>query len=134
VDQATADVLARGYLDWIVTGSDGMLSLFSADFVDHASGRTGLGVFEVVGRWFDESLDERSAELHLVTCTEDRVVLWCTVRGRHIGNGFPRLLGRPVRGNPVTWPQVHVFRFHEGLVVEHWAVRDDAALLDSVGA
>jgi hypothetical protein len=29
---------------------------------------------------------------------------------------------------------VHIFRLAEGLVVEHWAVRDDAAMLDAVRA
>ena len=58
--------------------------------------------------------------------------MWYTVRGRHIGNGFPRLSALPIRGNIITWPQVHIFRLADDLVVEHWAVRDDAALLDSV--
>ena len=39
-----------------------------------------------------------------------------------------------MKGNAITWPQVHVFRLEQGLVVEHWAVRDDVALLDSVTA
>jgi hypothetical protein len=30
--------------------------------------------------------------------------------------------------------QVHIFRLAEGLVGEHWAVRDDAAMLDAVKA
>ena len=79
-----------------------------------------------------ESFDQRTVELHLVTHTEDTVVIWLTARGRHIGNGFPRLSGLPVNGNLVSWPQVHIFRFAGGLVVEHWASADDAALLDSV--
>ena len=60
--------------------------------------------------------------------------MWCTARGRHIGNGFPRLKGLPVAGNRAAWPQVHIFRLADGLVVEHWAVRDDAAMLDAVTA
>ncbi len=48
--------------------------------------------------------------------------------------GFPRLDGLPVKGNRVSWPQVHIFRFAEGKVVEHWSVRDDAAMLDAVKA
>jgi predicted ester cyclase len=39
-----------------------------------------------------------------------------------------------VKGNQVAWPQVHIFRFADELVVEHWAVRDDKAMLDSVPA
>jgi len=30
--------------------------------------------------------------------------------------------------------KVHIFRLEDGLVVEHWAVRDDATMLDSVTA
>jgi hypothetical protein len=36
--------------------------------------------------------------------------------------------------NRVAWSQVHIFRLDEGMVVEHWAVRDDDAMLDAVKA
>ena len=61
-------------------------------------------------------------------------MIWYTMRGQHIGNGFPRLKGLPIKGNRITWPQVHIFRLEDDLVVEHMAVRDDAAMLDSVTA
>ena len=79
------------------------------------------------------SLDQRSADLQLVTESDDSVLIWCRVRGRHVGNGLPRLAGKQVKGNQVNWPQVHIYRFADGLVVEHWAVRD-VALLESVEA
>jgi hypothetical protein len=56
------------------------------------------------------------------------------VHGTHVGNGFPRLIGQPVCGKTVSWIQVHIFRLAIGLVVEHWAVRDDASLLDQIGS
>ena len=118
----------------MASGDDAVMEMFSSAFFDNVSGRSGLDIFKVVRVWMDQSFDQRSAELHLVTHTEDTVVIWYTVRGRHIGNGFPRLVGRPVKGNAITWPQVHIFRLNDGLVVEHWAVRDDATLLDSVDA
>jgi hypothetical protein len=37
----------------------------------------------------------------------------------------------PVTGADVAWPQVHVFRV-DRLVVEHWAVRDDFGMLESI--
>jgi len=37
-------------------------------------------------------------------------------------------------GNAIIWPEVHVFRLDDGPVVERWAVREDAALLDQVTA
>jgi lactoylglutathione lyase len=130
----TAQALADKYVAYMESGEDVVLEMFSPDFFDNVSGQAGLGIFQVVGEWMDQSFDQRSVELHLVTRSDDMVVIWYTVRGRHIGNGFPRLAGRPIKRNAITWPQVHIFRLSDGLVIEHWAVRDDATLLDSVNA
>jgi len=134
MDQVTAQALADGYTAYTTTGDRSIMAMFSPDFYDNVSKQRGREIFTVVGRWLDESFAERTVELHLVTHTDDSVMMWYTVRGRHIGNGFSRLKGILVKGNTITWPQVHIFRFQDGLVVEHWAVRDDAALLDSVTA
>ena len=134
MDQETARDLADGYCAYLASGDGGVFRMFSDSFFDNVSGRSGLEIFQVVGEWLDASLGQRSVDLHLVTHSDDTVVIWCTVRGRHIGNGFPRLAGKDVKGNRVDWPQVHMFRFADGLVVEHWAVRDDVALLEAVEA
>ena len=134
MDDATAQELADGYLAYSATGDMTVMSRFSPDFVDNVSGQRGLHIFDVVRGWLEESFADRRVDLHLVTHTNDTVMMWFTARGRHVGNGFPRLRGLPVKGNEVTWPQVHVFRLADGLVVEHWAVRDDLALVDSVRA
>jgi hypothetical protein len=111
-----------------------VLRLFSPNFYDIVSRTRGLVVFDVVGAALDESCADRSAELDLVAHNGNRVMVWYTAHGRQIGNAFPRLEGLPVKGNQVAWPQVHIFRFADELVVEHWAVRDDKAMLDSVPA
>ncbi|WP_406230227.1 nuclear transport factor 2 family protein [Nocardia sp. NBC_01009] len=86
-----------------------LLSLFAPDFYDNVSGR-GLDILDVVAQWYDTSFADRSAELHEVLSSEDRVMVWYTFRGRRIGNGFPRLHGRRIEGRPVAWDQVHIFR------------------------
>lgn len=134
MDDARAQALADGYLTYITSGDASVLAMFSPEFYDNVSETRGLDILDVVRGWLDESVADRSADLHLVTRTDDTVVIWCTARGRHVGNGFPRLKGLPVSGNQVAWPQVHVFRLADDLVVEHWAVRDDAAMLDAVKA
>ena len=134
MDQAIAQALADGYAAYTATGDLSVLRMFSPECYDNVSGQRGLHIFTVVSGWLEESFAERSVQLHLVTHTDDTVMIWSTVRGRHIGNGFPRLKGLPVKRNPITWPQVHIFRLQDGAVVEHWAVRDDAALLDAVTA
>ena len=134
MDHATAQALADGYAAFNASGDLAVLTMFSPEFYDHVSGQRGLGIFTVVSGWLAESFAERSVQLHLVTHIDDTVMAWYSVRGRHIGNGFPRLKGLPIKGNTITWPQVHIFRLQDEVVVEHWAVRDDAALLDSVTA
>ena len=134
MDQATAQGLADGYVAYWTTGDKSVLRLFSPNFYDIVSRTRGLVVFDVVGAALDESFADRSAELHLVAQNENRVMVWYTAHGRHIGNAFPRLKGLPVKGNQVAWPQVHIFRFADELVVEHWAVRDDKAMPDAVTA
>jgi predicted ester cyclase len=118
----------------MTTGDLSVRSMFSPEFFDNVSGQRGLRIFSVVAEWLEESFAERSAELHMVTHTADTVMMWYTVSGRHVGNGFPRLKGLPIKGNTIRWPQVHIFRFQDGLIVEHWAVRDDATMPDSATA
>ena len=111
-----------------------VLGMFSPEFYDNVSGQRGLRIFTIVDGWFKESFAQRTVQLHLVTHDDDTVMIWYTMRGQHIGNGFPLLKGLPIKGNRITWPQVHIFRLEDDLVVEHMAVRDDAAMLDSVTA
>jgi hypothetical protein len=132
MNEETAQAHAKGYGAYRVSGDESVIKMFSPDFYDNVGGRSGWASFQIVRGWRRE-LRPVSVDLHLVTHTEDTVMMWYTARGRHIGNGFPRLVGREVKGNVVTWPQVHIYHLHDGLV-EHWAVRDDAALVDSVEA
>jgi len=114
--QVTAQALAGGYAAYIARGEMSVVGMFSPEFYDNVSGQRGLRIFTIVDGWFKESFAERTVQLHLVTHNDDTVMIWYTMRGQHIGSGFPRL------------------RLEDDLVVEHWAVRDDAAMLDSVTA
>lgn len=134
MNQTTAHALADGYAAYLARGDMSVLEMFSPEFYDNVSGQRGLRIFTTVDDWFKGSFAERTVQLHLVTHNDDTVMTWYTIRGQHIGNGFPRLKGLPIKGNRITWPQVHIFRLKDDLVVEHWAVRDDAAMLDSVTA
>ena len=134
MNEEAAQALAMGYVAYFVPGDESIMKTFSPHFYDNVSGQSGLGIFPTVRDWMGRASTHSQLDLHLVTHTEDTVMMWYTVRGRHIGSGFPRLVGREIKGNVITWPQVHIFRLQDGLVVEHWAVRDDAALIDSVEA
>jgi hypothetical protein len=124
------DVVADAYLRWVADGDLTIKDLCSPQFHDNVSG-LGPEVFEVVGGWFAESFADRTVEHHATMSDEDRVIVWFTVRGVHVGNGFPRMRDLPVNGADVVWPQVHILRSEGDRLVEHWAVRDDLVMLES---
>jgi predicted ester cyclase len=128
----SSEALARGYAAYLESGDDAVFGLFSPDFFDNVSGQRGLEIFRTVARWLDETFTEGGVDVHAAMSDGDRVMLWLTLRGRHVGNGFPRLVDLPVTGKEIDWPQVHIFRLADRVVVEHWAVRDDARLLDQI--
>ena len=131
----TAQQLADGYVAWLADGDQAVHELFSPAFHDHVSQR-GLEVFDVVAGWIEESFRDRRGEVHAAMREGDRVMVWCTLHGTHVGNGLPRLRLEevPVRERAAVWHQVHVFRLADELVVEHWAVRDDYALIEDLKA
>jgi predicted ester cyclase len=57
-----------------------------------------------------------------------------TMRGRHRASTMPLLVGTDATGTDVSWTYIHIWRVVDGLVVEHWACRDDIGLLRQVGA
>ena len=132
MDWDLAHAIADGYERWSSTGDQSVTALFSPDFYDNVSGQRGLAIFDVVWRWIEESYADRRVEHHATMFDEDRVMVWFTQHGRHVGNGFPRLRGCPITGAQVANAQLHVFRVQDGRVVEHWAVRDDYGMLEQI--
>ena len=66
--------------------------------------------------------------------TGESIVVWLVMRGTHVGSGFPWLGGRPRSDRKVEWAQVHMFRVADGRLREHWAVRDDLRVLETIDA
>ena len=67
------------------------MEMFSSNFYDNVSGRSGRASSEVVESWLEASFADRRAEHHATMFEGDRVIVWCTAYGRHIGNAFPRM-------------------------------------------
>ncbi len=64
MDCEIAKELADGYCAYLTSGDRGVFTMFSEKFFDNVSGQFGLEIFQVVGKWMDTSLDQRSADLH----------------------------------------------------------------------
>ncbi len=59
----------------------------------------------------------------------DRVALRCIARGTHQGE----FLGRAPTGRTFAAEQIHVYRIDDGRIAEHWACRDDVAMMRQLG-
>ena len=60
----------------------------------------------------------------------DKVVARLTHSGTHQG----AFLGLPPTGKHISMTSIHIFRFTDGQLVEHWANQDDLGLLQQLGA
>jgi predicted ester cyclase len=129
MDAALAEI-ADAYMRWVADGDPSIKHLCSPEFRDNVSGM-GVNVFDIVSGWFAASFSDRSIEHHTTMTDGERLIIWFTFHGVHVGNGFPRMVDLKVDGAAVAWPQVHILRVENGKVHEHWAVRDDLAMLDS---
>lgn len=135
VAEDTGKALVQRYVDLISSGDESIIEeIFPDDFVDHVSGRTGWEIWRMVGRWHAESFADLRVEVRSVMAEDDRVMIWTTTTGKHIGNGFPFLAGKPITGREVSWDGVHFFRVENNQLAEHWAVRNDLALIRQLEA
>jgi len=127
--------VARRILEEIIPNGDvtGLQAVMHPDVVNHeppAGAPPGLdGIIQAV-RWVKGGFSERRFEIHQVIAEGDTVVAHCTLHGRHTGE----ILGLAPTNQPFAFRQVHIVRFQDGKVIEHWAVRDDLGFLRQVGA
>jgi lactoylglutathione lyase len=45
---------------------------------------------------------------------------------------MPLLVDLPVSGRRAAWTFIHIWRVVDGMLVEHWACRDDMSLLEQL--
>jgi predicted ester cyclase len=106
--------------------------LVATDLVNHAAGpqgrdglRTILGILEV-------DLGPITPEQHHLFGEGDLATQHLTLHGTHRASTMPLLAGVPVSGRPAAWTFIHIWRVADGLLVEHWACRDDRGLLEQL--
>ncbi|MEU8814843.1 ester cyclase [Actinoplanes sp. NPDC048796] len=91
----------------------------------------GPAGFAATARWLRSAFADLTFEVHEALASGDLVVVHCTMSGRQVG---PFVTydeqGRvaqafPPTGRRMAVTQTHWLRMRDGLVVEHWANRDD---------
>ena len=129
-EEVVAEMLRRQQAD-----DESALDLVAVDFVNHAAGPLGPqgreGLRQILGT-IAADLGPVSLDQHHLVAEGDLVAQHLTLHGTHRGSSMPLLAGEPATGRPVAWTFMHLWRVADGLVVEHWACRDDMHLLEQV--
>ena len=106
--------------------------LVAEDMVNHAAGPQGREGLRQILQTIEHDLGPISFEQHHLVAEGNLVVQHVTVHGTHRGSTMPLLDGIPVRARPAAWRFIHIWRVAGGMVVEHWACRDDMGLVEQL--
>ena len=100
-------------------------------YVDHAPSGDAHGRDAAVEsmRWVAETFADRHTEIEDLFATEDRVV----ARVRFSATQAGELYDLPPTGRRFESEQVHIWRVQDGLLAEHWMLRDDLGTLRQLG-
>jgi predicted ester cyclase len=113
-------------------GDDAALDLVAADMVNHAAGPQGREGLRRILRTIDDDLGPITVEQHHLVAEGDLVMQHLTLHGVHKASTMPLLSDQPVSGRPIAWTFIHIWRVADGMIVEHWACRDDMGLLEQL--
>jgi predicted ester cyclase len=113
---------------------DGLVldDLVAEDMVNHAAGLQGRSGLARILSTIEHDLGPVSAEQHHLVGDGDIVAQHVTVHGIHRASTMPLLADVSPSGRPVAWTFIHIWRVADGMIVEHWACRDDMGLLDQL--
>ena len=106
--------------------------LVATDMVNHAAGPQGRDGLRTILSTIEADLGPTRLEQHHLFSEGDLVVQHVTLHGTHRASTMPLLADAPVSGRPAAWTFIHIWRVADGMLVEHWACRDDMGLLDQV--
>jgi predicted ester cyclase len=112
--------------------ADALAEILASDGVDHQARPgepQGLDGAIRAMHWLRRVFSDQRWEIRRVVGEDDTVVIYATHHARHTGE----LMGIPPTGREVAYDYVHIVRFEDGKVVEHWGVRDDMTLMRQLG-
>jgi predicted ester cyclase len=128
----TTDVkaAARRVLEEIFPADDeaALIEAVTDDFVNHEAPPgtpPGPGGAIYYMHLLARAFSDQRWTIDRVIAEGDTAVVHCTHSGRHTGEFF----GLPATGRSFEYRQMHMIRIVDGRGAEHWAVRDDAALM-----
>ncbi len=106
--------------------------LVATDMVNHAAGPQGRDGLKAILRTIEVDLGPTELEQHHLIVEGDLVVQHVTLHGTHRASTMPLLAEAAVNDRSVAWTFIHIWRIADGVIVEHWACRDDMGLLEQL--
>jgi predicted ester cyclase len=112
---------------------------FFAPEILHYGTRVTRESLRVVLQDISATFPDVSLEPLNVLADGDWVTVRCYLKGTHRGTGRHPwvheglLAGVAPTGKSIKVQHIHMFRFDRGEIVEHWAMRDDFALVQQLG-
>ena len=107
--------------------------LVADDMVNHAAGPQGRSGLRAILTTIEHDLGPITAEEHHLVVGGDLVAQHLTLHGTHRASTMPLLADTPSSRRPAAWTFMHLWRVVDaGVIVEHWACRDDMGLLEQL--
>ncbi len=78
---------------------------------------------------FESAFPDFRYEVEDVISEGDKMAVRDVFTGTHEGD----FMGIPATGNHVTMEAIHIFRFENGRIAEHWVARDDLGMMRQLG-
>ena len=108
---------------------------YTEDYWNHASNAAegpdrGLANAKEVSKSFQELFTDPKFEITRTTAEGDTVVVEGIFTALVTGG---KMFGIPAAGQPVSQPHVHTLKFRDGLISEHFVVRDDFVMFAQLG-
>ena len=106
--------------------------LFADDYVEHAAPPPFPTTRQAV-RMFVSALRAAFPDIHLEVLRQwqdaDMHIGWIRSSGTMTGD----FMDMPASNKSATWDEVHIARFADGKIAEHWAVIDQLGMLTQLG-
>jgi steroid delta-isomerase-like uncharacterized protein len=126
-------LIQRAYNElWNERNVDVVDELVTEDFRNHAAPpdrQRGRQSLKDVVRMFESAFPDFRYEVEDVITEGEKVAVRDHFRGTHQGD----FMGIPATGNRVTMEAIHIYRFSEGKLAEHWVARDDLGMMRQLG-
>lgn len=120
---------------WSSTSTPAAISRPEHHSVESTAGPQGReGWKQIIATIVSDLGEEIAVDHHHLIAEGEIVVDHMTMHGRHQVSTMPLLAGTEATTAPVAWTFIHIWRVVDGIVVEHWACRDDVGLLRQIGA